>query len=459
MIQVSGTAVIEHRDSGEIYEIHAGDLQLDRVLSQERDMGPGVLWTAHIDHPELGDLEWSVTEYPEGSISGTPDHDVNGHELQTDFSFDVDYEQPEPDYDDPDQESDEPDPLPASITSGDQEEMRKWFHATYEDPANSLPYSSRDGGYQWINGGPYAPIEVLQEEFDQVYSFEAIEAAAQSIVDEDGTYDWTPRAESESSEARVLRFAARIDRHLPLAERIVLNEETGAFNMVAASAAKPDLLKATLSQIEDALDDCIASQSNGLSEQDHDVRKLRRMLSKYTDDPQRIEMDATSVRNSILNKIRTEELPRSEAIQDLLNALRDAAQGIRATDANVAENRRILQSVSLKPLSPDAVKAIQAAAPVLEEITEGALQEQMKDDLAVLAEYEGQLGGVSRRDGFGHDEVTRVLGRTARILLAIKKTIQIAGSLGGKALKLGEKTLTLYGMIEAGVKIFEFIFS
>ena len=57
MIQMSGTAVIEHSKSGEIYEISSGDLHLESMSSIERDMGPEVLWTARIDHPELGDLE------------------------------------------------------------------------------------------------------------------------------------------------------------------------------------------------------------------------------------------------------------------------------------------------------------------------------------------------------------------------------------------------------------------
>lgn len=280
MIQASGTAVIEHRDSGETYEILSDDLQFEDVSTHERDMGLEVLWIARVYHPELGELEWSVTEYPQGAISGTPEADVNGHELQTDFHFEIDYPERDVDSEDPDEGDDVVvDPLPRSITEDDAEEMREWFHKNYEDPANSLPYSSVDGGDQWINGGPHTPLEALQQEFDRVYSFEAIEEVARSITDKDGTYDWSPRDRVESSEDRIVRLAERLDRHLPLAERIVSNEETGAFNIVAKLAAKPNFLRATLGQIEDAIDDCLASPSNGLSEQDHEVRKLRRMLS------------------------------------------------------------------------------------------------------------------------------------------------------------------------------------
>lgn len=454
MVQASGTAVIQHRDSGEIYEISADDLLLESVSSHERDMGPEVLWVARIDHPELGDLEWSITEYPVGAISGTPQADLNGHELHTNFSFEIDYSDPDPDDDD-----DDVVPLPTSITNGDTKEMAEWFHAHYEDPANSLPYSSADGGYQWINGGPYEPLEVLQEEFDRVYSFDTIEAAAQAIVDEDGTYEWTPRDDAEADEDRVLRAAARLDRHLPLAERLVFNEESGTFGVVAALIGKPDLLQATLSQIQDALNDCLASQSNGLSEQDHEVRKLRRMLSIYANDPQRIEMDATSVRNSLLAKMRSEELPHSEEIQDLVNALRDAAQGLRATDPNIAENRRILQSATMSQLTPEALGAIEEAAPVLEAITEGDLHEQMRDDLAVLAEYDGQLSGVTRSDGLGHDEVARIVGRTARMLLAIRKSSDTISKLEASTpIKVGKIIGALTILVSAGAKMFSFLF-
>lgn len=410
-------------------------------------MGAEVLWTAHIDHPELGDLEWSVTEYPIGAISDTPDHDVNGHEMQTDFHFEVDYEQPEPDFDESD-DDDDPASLPTSVINGDAEEMRQWFLQNYEDPANSLPYSSGDGGYQWINGGPYTPLEALQEEFDRTYSFEAIEVVAKSIEDEDGTYEWSRRDREESSENRIFRIAERLDRHLPLAERIVSNEETGAFNIVAKLAIKPNFLRTTLSSVEDALDDCLASPSNGLSEQDHEVRKIRRMLSKYAEDPQRIEMDATSARNSILRKVRTEELPHSDEIQDLTDALRDAAQSIRGTDSDIAENRQILQSTNIPQVSPEVIQAIQDAAPVLDVITEGDLQEQMRDDIAVLAEYDGQLGSVTRRDGFGHDEIIRVAGRVSRIILAIRKTTGVIRKIeDSSAIKVGDIIGSVTGII------------
>ncbi len=46
------------------------------------------------------------------------------------------------------------------------EAMREWFYQNYEDPANACPYESREGGYQYIYGGPYDAAEELQHKFE-----------------------------------------------------------------------------------------------------------------------------------------------------------------------------------------------------------------------------------------------------------------------------------------------------
>lgn len=44
--------------------------------------------------------------------------------------------------------------------------MVQWFLERYEDPANGVPYDGREGGYQYVMGGPYDASDELQEEFD-----------------------------------------------------------------------------------------------------------------------------------------------------------------------------------------------------------------------------------------------------------------------------------------------------
>jgi hypothetical protein len=53
--------------------------------------------------------------------------------------------------------------------------MRSWFLLRYEDPANCTPYESREGGYQFICGGPYDPDEVIQERFSEYVPYEVME--------------------------------------------------------------------------------------------------------------------------------------------------------------------------------------------------------------------------------------------------------------------------------------------
>lgn len=70
------------------------------------------------------------------------------------------------------------------LTSG---ELVEWFYEHYDDPANGVPYESREGGYQYFNGGPYDPWEVLADEFSWVHE-EVIEEAANKIYP--NGYEW-----------------------------------------------------------------------------------------------------------------------------------------------------------------------------------------------------------------------------------------------------------------------------
>lgn len=74
-------------------------------------------------------------------------------------------------------------------------ELVEWFSARYEDPANSLPYITREGGYQWIYGGPYDATEVLSDSFLDADP-KVIEKAV-AIIEKDGLFDWSLKPEFE----------------------------------------------------------------------------------------------------------------------------------------------------------------------------------------------------------------------------------------------------------------------
>ncbi len=71
------------------------------------------------------------------------------------------------------------------MDAGDQLKlMREWFLANYEDPANSLPYESREGGYIWIDGGPYDPHEELHDKFGEFVPEKVIETLGDELFAE-----------------------------------------------------------------------------------------------------------------------------------------------------------------------------------------------------------------------------------------------------------------------------------
>ena len=69
--------------------------------------------------------------------------------------------------------------------------MNHWFHEMFEDPANETPYESREGGYQYIWGGPYDARGELFEEFSHIVSDQVIEDTI-SQIESGGIFDWAP---------------------------------------------------------------------------------------------------------------------------------------------------------------------------------------------------------------------------------------------------------------------------
>ena len=415
-IKAEGTARIRHKDTGVVYDMEADELDWDAVGADERGMGSETIWAAEVDHPELGELRWEMSEYPIGVANFTI-NDINGHEALQDFDVGIEHEPDGPDDDDYE---------PPFDRTAAEEEMTTWFHQNYEDPANSLPYNTREGGYQWVNGGPYAAVECLEGRFRRKYPFDFIEEVAGRIVDESGgSDDWTPvhrfdGEEYDEAQALANRFS--------LAEELVQNANSGLFDVRPKEISKPDLLGATLSQVSDAIEDVLATPSNGLNEQSLEIRRLRRTLDRYANDPQRVEMDLTFVHGSLLRQIANGEMPLSGETQALLVALQEGAQGIRATDLEVAQNRRLLQEQALSELSPTALAQVAEAAPLIAAITEGNLQKQMGEDIRFLTQemYVGppRLPGVTRADAIvpGRDEAVRVFGRSARMLMTLRNS-------------------------------------
>lgn len=73
-----------------------------------------------------------------------------------------------------------------------KEAIKDWFLSNFEDPAQSTPYESREGGYQYIWGGPYDAREEIHGYFGDDISEEVIDAVVQELENE--AVEWAPHS-------------------------------------------------------------------------------------------------------------------------------------------------------------------------------------------------------------------------------------------------------------------------
>jgi hypothetical protein len=69
--------------------------------------------------------------------------------------------------------------------------MRRWFKDRFVDPAFDTPYSSEEGGYIFIHGGPFDPNEEIQNRFSGVVKYETMEGLIHELWEEAGD-NWAP---------------------------------------------------------------------------------------------------------------------------------------------------------------------------------------------------------------------------------------------------------------------------
>lgn len=191
-IVVEGEALISSASDGVVHSITAEELDWQVVGSDNRQMGVEVLHQADIIHPELGHLSWTISEYPTEMLNHVT-HDTNGHFLLEDFDFSVRFE---PEYDDLEfGEIGPPEFSTKELEEADSEHQKDmlvaWFSSRYQDPAHETPYNGREGGYQYINGGPFDAREELEHQFGTLVTELVIDSAVDEI-ESDGTIEWAP---------------------------------------------------------------------------------------------------------------------------------------------------------------------------------------------------------------------------------------------------------------------------
>lgn len=65
------------------------------------------------------------------------------------------------------------------------------FHTRYCDPAYETPYDGREGGYLFVDGGPYDPSEQLHERFGGIVDAKLIDQVVDEMLNEVGD-QWAP---------------------------------------------------------------------------------------------------------------------------------------------------------------------------------------------------------------------------------------------------------------------------
>lgn len=90
----NGTARIQHKETGIVYGIECEELDWDEQGIGEGPMGGESQHKAALEHPHLGNLVWTLGEYPVGAEDYRKT-DVGEHKLLENFNYHLEHE-PEP---------------------------------------------------------------------------------------------------------------------------------------------------------------------------------------------------------------------------------------------------------------------------------------------------------------------------------------------------------------------------
>lgn len=266
--------------------------------------------------------------------------------------------------------------------------------------------------------------------------------------------DWEQGAAHIAGKIEVIR-AEFLAEKLPLAETVEVNPETGLFRAVPVPVQNAPLLGALLAAAQDAIDDAV--NANGPNEHSHDVIRLRRCIARYSNDPQRIEMDFTSAAVSLREELARNWLDDNAPNRGLLHAVEEVVRGVRATHPEVAANRLIMAEQGLRELSPEQKQQLADALPVLEAISEGTMAEDFARDIPVLVNDAILPPGTGAPKLPGADEAKRVFSRAAKMKPLWEQAFETGEKLhDSKEHKTAKVVLTavgVSGVIGAVVKI------
>lgn len=307
-------------------------------------------------------------------------------------------------------------------------------HPSRQDFINQLDKMGESGGGpDWadLQGGPIFPYfatnlvwQFWADWYQGFVDSSPIDWELQRRVALIPNDDWAMGPEHIALKIKEIQ-AAYLAEKAPLAETVEINPATGNFRAVPIPVQNAPLIGTLLARVRDAVEDALQGK-NGLNQTSREVRVLERTVARYGNDPQRVEMDFTSVALGLRRQINeTQELPASEDNLGLLEALEDGARGLRATHPEVAANRAILAAQVWREIGAEDKARLAEALPLLEAISEGKLAEDFAADIPALindailpaANFAPRLPGAQ----------VRLFNRVSKMALLLPKALNTGG--------------------------------
>ncbi|AUQ65938.1 hypothetical protein [Phaeobacter inhibens] len=324
----------------------------------------------------------------------------------------------------------------------------------WESPQQPLQRVSDVFGFLWT--GTSKEWHFWREWFEGIVSGRRLDADFLVKIAEIKISIWEAGPEAVATEIERIKTEFLAEK-LPMAETIELNPETGKFRAVPTPVENASYMSALLSQIGDALEDCLGGH-NGLSDRSGDVKKLNRVLTKYRDDPQNAELTLTTVAGSLRRQlIETRELPPNEDNHALLHTVEEGVRGIRANHPEVAANREQQARQALQSLTPEDRRLLEERLPVMPETSEPELAEDLEDAIPQLIND----AVLPLPDGApslpGADVATRIFNRASKMALVCDKGAAVFDSKEVKSARLAHLGLTLsevlYSIVQVGLRL------
>ena len=266
--------------------------------------------------------------------------------------------------------------------------------------------------------------------------------------------DWAMGPEHIALKIKEIQSACLAEK-APLAETVEINPATGNFRVLPIPVQNAPLIGTLLARVSDAVEDAVRGD-NGLNQTSREVRVLERTVARYGNDPQRIEMDFTSVAVGLRRQINeTQELPPSEDNLALLEAVEEGVRGLRATHPEVAANRAILAAQVWREIGAEDKARLAEALPLLEAISEGVLAEDFAVDIPALIN-DAILPPTTFAPRLPGAEV-RVFNRVSKMALLWSKALNTGAALhdsrAHKIAKLGFTAASVSGVLYWVVKL------